>query len=61
MMQSAIKRKILTRFYEQNSSDKNFITPLERDAKLKFSIRWINEEISSFTSNIFSSSILWIC
>jgi hypothetical protein len=51
---------VLTRFYGQNSDNEMLITSMTRHAEFKFSIEWINEEISSLIGNIFSSSILWI-
>jgi hypothetical protein len=61
MLQNAITMIILTGFYGQNPDKEILITSVMRHVEIKFSIDWINEEISSLTGNIFSSSILWIC
>ena len=58
MLQNAITMIILTRFYGQNSDNEILIMSLTRHAEIKFIIEWFNEEISSLTGNIFSSSIL---
>jgi hypothetical protein len=50
--------KILTRLYGQNSDNEILITSMKSHADIKFSVERINEEISSLTGNIFSSSIV---
>jgi len=61
MLQDVIAMIISTWFYGKNSDNEILITSMMRHAQFKFSTKWINEEISSLTGNIFSSTILWIC